>query len=281
MTIPSGSWDPTKPAGTRQINLGDDDIRELKAQVQEVVGIDHKFETGTDADNGKHDKVSLIEAADIGTGAEGLPILGAQTVSGKAELVFTDEDDNDIQLTSSGVVGATGVSATFDDVTIAGLATIAETLDVTGKQTNAGGVALTEGSAPTTDASEGAVYTKDSGTQPELFYREESSGDEVQVTKGGVLDTALSIVIGAGTVADGGTVPLPTLATGKVESDYNWATIVSVGSGAVSGSHADGIYYTCTVNQSTRLVVATFTDINGAGSNGTFTANYLIIGTLK
>jgi hypothetical protein len=39
----------------------------------------------------------------LGTGAEGKPILGAQTVGGKAELVFTDEDDNDVQLTKAGI----------------------------------------------------------------------------------------------------------------------------------------------------------------------------------
>ena len=65
--------------------------------------IDHKYESsGQDADMGKHNKVSLLEQADLGTGATGKPILGAQTVNGKAELFFTDEDDNDIQITSGG-----------------------------------------------------------------------------------------------------------------------------------------------------------------------------------
>jgi len=40
-------------------------------------------------------------------------------------------------------------------------------------------------SDPATAANEGCVYTKDSGTQPELFYREESSGDVVQLTEDG------------------------------------------------------------------------------------------------
>lgn len=42
-----------------------------------------------------------------------------------------------------------------------------------------------QASAPSTPASYGAVYTKDSGTQPELYYREESDGDEVQLTQNG------------------------------------------------------------------------------------------------
>lgn len=52
-------------------------------------------------------------------------------------------------------------------------------------------VNLTEGSAPTTAASEGALYTKDTSGQPELFYREESNGDEVQLTSGGMVNLPL------------------------------------------------------------------------------------------
>lgn len=47
-----------------------------------------------------------------------------------------------------------------------------------------------QGSAPSTPASYGAIYTKDSGTQPELFFREESDGDEVQLTSNGALNVA-------------------------------------------------------------------------------------------
>jgi len=50
-------------------------------------------------------------------------------------------------------------------------------------------IAFVEDAAPETDADEGKIYTKDSGTQPELFFREESNGDEVQITKAGTLDT--------------------------------------------------------------------------------------------
>jgi len=104
MTVPTTSWDENSPAGSQSILLGDNRIREMKTQVREVIDADHKFESsGTDADNGKHNQVSLIEAADIGSGAEGLPILGAQTINGKAELLFSDEDDNDIQITKAGV----------------------------------------------------------------------------------------------------------------------------------------------------------------------------------
>lgn len=110
MTIPTTSWDETSPAGTDNLNQGDNRIRELKTQIREVISTDHQFNSsGQDSDNGKHEQVSLLEQADLGTGAEGKPILGAQTVSGKAELVFTDEDDNDIQITDNGQLSGAGL----------------------------------------------------------------------------------------------------------------------------------------------------------------------------
>ena len=46
-------------------------------------------------------------------------------------------------------------------------------------------ISFPQTTAPTTAVNEGAVYTKDTSGQPELFYREESDGDEVQLTSGG------------------------------------------------------------------------------------------------
>jgi len=39
-----------------------------------------------------------------------------------------------------------------------------------------------ESSAPATASNEGALYTKDSGSQPDLYWRNESSGSEQQMT---------------------------------------------------------------------------------------------------
>lgn len=104
MTVPSTAWSETSPAGSDSISLGDNRIREFKTQVREVVGVDHKFESsGQHVDMGKHKQVTLLEQADIGIGESGKTALGAQTISGKPELVYTDEDDNDIQLTKGGV----------------------------------------------------------------------------------------------------------------------------------------------------------------------------------
>lgn len=67
-----------------------------------------------------------------------------------------------------------------------------------------------QASAPSTGANEGVIYTKESGGQSELFYREESDGDEVQLTNGGSISAPSGSVIQAvyastGAVATGTT----------------------------------------------------------------------------
>lgn len=101
--LPSIAWNEASPAGNTDINLGDNRLRELKTQIREVVDYDHQFNSsGVHADNGCHRRSTYLEQADIGSGAVGKTILGSQTVSGKGELVYTDEDDNDIVLTKNG-----------------------------------------------------------------------------------------------------------------------------------------------------------------------------------
>ena len=53
--------------------------------------------------------------------------------------------------------------------------------------------------APTTVANEGAIYTKLSGGQTELFFREESNGDEVQITQAGAVSADLDDLTDVGT----------------------------------------------------------------------------------
>lgn len=74
-----------------------------------------------------------------------------------------------------------------------------------------GGVHLTEGTAPSTAASAGALYTKDTSGQPELFFREESDGDEVQITSGGVLSSGkvLQVVYSQELTTDSTTTLIP------------------------------------------------------------------------
>ncbi len=111
---PTTAWDETAPAGSQSVSLGDDRIREMKTQLREVIAVDHKMgSSGNDADNGKHNQVSLLEKSDIGTGANGKPILGAQTVSSKPELVYTNEDDVDIQITTGTKINTAALDTTL------------------------------------------------------------------------------------------------------------------------------------------------------------------------
>ena len=105
MSVPTVALNEATPAGGDKIREGDDRIREYKVQNREIMDVDHKYDSsGQDADMGKHNKISFLESADLPAGAEGKPILGAQTMGGKAELVFVDEDNNDVQITSGGAL---------------------------------------------------------------------------------------------------------------------------------------------------------------------------------
>jgi len=107
MSLPTVGISESSPAGSDIIALGDNAIRTFKVQNREILEVDHVYPTsGQDDDCGKHKQLTLLEQADIGTGTTGYCALGAQTVSGKPELVYTDEDDNDVQLTSGGKLGS-------------------------------------------------------------------------------------------------------------------------------------------------------------------------------
>ena len=100
MTVPTTSWSESSPAGSDNISLGDNRIKEMKTQLREVIGVDHDFPSSGQADdNGQHLRVTLQEQEDIGTGAVGTAILGSQTIATRGELVYTNEDDADIQIT--------------------------------------------------------------------------------------------------------------------------------------------------------------------------------------
>ena len=98
--VPTIQLDLTSPAGTQDISLGDNRIREAKTQFQEILNVDHDVPTTAYAsDVGQHKKVTLQEQDNLGTGAVGTTILGSQTIATRGELVYTNEDDADIQLT--------------------------------------------------------------------------------------------------------------------------------------------------------------------------------------
>ncbi len=66
--------------------------------------------------------------------------------------------------------------------------------DVTCDDIQGDTIVLDEDTAPTTAADQGGVFVKNDGTQTELYFVEESDGDEVQITKSGLLNVLNSIL---------------------------------------------------------------------------------------
>lgn len=103
------TWNEAEPGANDDLILGDDTIRDTRFALRERLAVDHNHKADETGDDyiGWHKKCSLLEQADLGTGAVvsgvGHPILGAQTTNGKAELTLKDEDNNRVQLTEGGV----------------------------------------------------------------------------------------------------------------------------------------------------------------------------------
>lgn len=125
MAVPTTSWSETTPAGSDALAQGDNRLREMKTQIREVIGVDHDFpSSGSASDNGQHLRVTLQEQANLGTGAVGTTILGSQTVSGRGELVYTNEDNVDIQLTSGSNIHAPSLGGTYPAASLSVLSNI-------------------------------------------------------------------------------------------------------------------------------------------------------------
>jgi len=112
------TYDETKPAGTRALSLGDDDIRELKRAFRERLATDHKFaadETGLTT-IGYHLPVHLIDNTTDPTAVATTGILYSKTASGVIELFYLDAAGNITQITASGVLAGvpTGMIILFD-----------------------------------------------------------------------------------------------------------------------------------------------------------------------
>lgn len=95
-------WDETKPAGSRNLNLGDDDIREFKQQVRERCNVDGYFPSSDDGTTGYHRKITFYtQASDPAQVADAL-ILYAKTVGSYEELFSRHENAALQQLTLNG-----------------------------------------------------------------------------------------------------------------------------------------------------------------------------------
>jgi len=101
--------DENKPAGSRARSLGDDDIREAKADTRERFAVDHVAladESG-EAAIGIHKQVTMRAAAGDLTAYEDVGRVYAKVVSGIIELFFIDSAGNATQITSGGKLNDT------------------------------------------------------------------------------------------------------------------------------------------------------------------------------
>jgi len=80
-----------------------------------------------------------------------------------------------------------------------------------------------QGAAPVTAASEGALYTKDSGSQPELFWRDESNGTEWQITNQATQTTNGSMLLPGGLLIQWGQESITTTGTVNFPVGYSSA----------------------------------------------------------
>ncbi len=186
----SDTYDTATPLGTDAPSVIDDRIREVKAGVQERQNVDHYWPlTGTqvsDADAGEHRKI-LFHApiAATPTVAADHGDLRIMDVAGKAELVWTDEDENELVLTSVGalntvsadLLGTLANATYFTAVDQAGTGTVdliqATAADVA--QLPDGTVLATSG-APTADAQiANKKYVDDQANMSPVSYAGENS----------------------------------------------------------------------------------------------------------
>ena len=142
------------------------------------------------------------------------------------------------------------------------------------------GVLLEEqSSAPSTAASTGALYTKDVSGQPELFYREESDGDEVQITDSGALNVAGKVLQVASTISttevttSGTAIPKDNTTPQNTEGDEIYATNSYTPTSATSNLLVTGVLRLA-CNTNTSGVIAVFKD-SDADAIATFGIDYI------
>jgi hypothetical protein len=99
------TWDETKPAGSRALNLGDDDIREFKFAIRErLQGGGMYFPSTNDNDAGLFNWVKFIEQGSNPTQEANRGFLFTKDVSGVTELFWMDSGGNVLQLTTAGEI---------------------------------------------------------------------------------------------------------------------------------------------------------------------------------
>jgi len=115
------TYDTATPVGTDAPSVIDDRIREVKQSIQERLNADHYFPlTGTEVSDsaaGQHRQVEFYGPISTPTNATDKGFIYTKDVSDKAELHFLDEDGDEIQITTGGILNSVNLSG---NQTIAG-----------------------------------------------------------------------------------------------------------------------------------------------------------------
>ena len=171
------------PGASDDPREGDDRMREIKAALQERLTVDHYWSasaasTYDQADCGKHRWVTFQGPNTVSSVPENEGVLFTKDVSSKAELHFTDEDENEIQLTSAGTVklssasmlGVLANNTYLTAVDAAGTGTVDLIKATTGDVLQIpDGSVLATSAAPTTDAMiANKKYVDDAGGQSDV-----------------------------------------------------------------------------------------------------------------
>lgn len=121
------AFDKTKPAGTTPLKTSDDQIRANNEALETAIGQDHDFATGG-TQTGKHKQVIFKAPITKPSLAADEGALFTKTVSTKSELVYEDEDGDEVQITDDGhiasdvKIGTTSrISMTAGDQAITGI----------------------------------------------------------------------------------------------------------------------------------------------------------------
>ena len=104
------TWDESKPAGTRDRSLGDDDIREFKRAIRERLATDHVFDDDESGFStiGYHTKVTFVKQGSNATSVTDTYILFCKNDGSTDELFGIDESGNVIQFTDAGKLAVLG-----------------------------------------------------------------------------------------------------------------------------------------------------------------------------
>jgi hypothetical protein len=122
MTTFAYTYDKSLPTGSQRVPVLDDELRNLKAAVQERENVDHFWGlTATavsDSDTGKHRKVTFYGVLTVKPTLEtGEGALYIKTVSAVSELFFEDSGGTEIQLTTGGKFNVASGTIPADSIT--------------------------------------------------------------------------------------------------------------------------------------------------------------------